>query len=250
MVPDPPQTHFYSTFPLAFCHQGSPVWGPGRPGSARVSPGQPAWAWREPSSVRLAPVLILPLPETPCCSTPRRWVDPEGEVVAVGHHAGSGLHGGHCNGCGRRPCRGRGGSGGGGRGPGRASAAVTAHSVLEVLALLQHGLVRAGLRLPAQVGVRANAGDRDRGLVQGPEQALVLRKAMAEAGVWPRGSGGRRHRGGVGGLVGHSRTRCEGRLRQLAPPAAWRDRTRGVHPRTGFRHTAAVLREKSRDTVF
>lgn len=111
---------------------------------------------------RLAPVLLLPLPETSCSSAPRpgRRVDPEGEVEPVGDGARSPLRGGRSGGCVGSWCR------GGGSGSGGASPSVAAHSVLEVL--FKEGLLRGHLRLTVQIRVRTDAGDRYWGLVGAP----------------------------------------------------------------------------------
>lgn len=74
----------------------------------------------------------------------------------------------------------------------------------------------------------------------------MLWKATAKTSLGPCCSSAAtgRERWGVGGLVGHSRTRCQGRLRELPATTTGSTWTRGEGHRTSFTYTATMLRKQ------
>lgn len=192
----------------------------------------------------LAPVLLLPLPETSCSLAPRSRcrVHTQGKVVTIGHHSMSTLR--------WRGRYGRCGSSlqgwshsGDGRGSGSANHYMATHSVVEVLRFFKKVLLSGDLRLLVQIRVQSDAGYRHQRLALDPDKAFVFWKATTEASLMSRRGSAetRRERRRVGGLVGDRRTRCKWRLWQLPSTTARRGQTRGHCCGASFNHSAAML---------
>lgn len=195
-------------------------------------------------STTLAPVLLLPLPETSCSLAPRPRcrVHAQGKVVTIGHHPMSTLRwrgrygrcGSSLQGWSRR---------GDGRGSGSANHSMATHSVVEVLRFFKKVLLADDLWLSVQIRVRSDAGYRHQRLALDPDEAFVFWKATTEASLMSRRGSAetRRERWRVGGLVGDRWTRGEGRLWQLPATTTGRDRSRGRCCRASFHRSATVL---------
>lgn len=123
----------------------------------------------------LAPVLLLPLPETLCSLAPRPRckVHTQGKVVAVRHHPMSALHwrGGYGR-CGTSlQDRSRGGDR---HGSGSTNHSMATYSVVEVLCFFEKVLLRGDLWLSVQIRVRSDAGYRHQRLALDPNEAFVF----------------------------------------------------------------------------